>query len=360
MTRRESLFVWAGVLVAALVLIFSVRVILLPFVVGLVVAYLLDPAADKLEGIGFSRTLATTAITVVFFLGVVGLALVLYPLLEAQVVGFLDRVPAYVDRVRETAIPFLEGRLAAIQPDQAEQMRGLASSVARDAVGWLVESVRGVWQGGVAVFNFLSLFLVTPVVTFYLLRDWDRMVAWIDGLLPRRHAAAIGEQLRLIDEALAGFVRGQGIVALVLGVIFATGWSLAGLEFGLLIGVFAGLLAFIPYAGAVIGFAAAFAVALVQFGFDPFRLGIVTAVFIAAQALDGVFLTPHLVGGRIGLHPIWVMFALMAGGALFGFVGILVAVPVAAVVAVVVRYGIGRYRTSAAYSGAKNVMDDPA
>ena len=167
--------------------------------------------------------------------------------------------------------------------------------------------------------------------------------------MPRRSAEVVREQMRLIDEALSGFVRGQGSVALILGVLFAIGWSVAGLEFGLLIGLGAGLLAFIPYVGAIIGFGTAFVVAMVQFGFDPLHLGLITAVFLFGQTLDGLFLTPHLVGGRIGLHPVWVMFALMAGGALFGFVGIFLSVPAAAVVAVLVRYAIEQYHGSDFY-----------
>lgn len=351
MSRREQWLAWAGVILVCIVAVYLLRAILLPFVVGFAVAYLLDPAADRLEAIGLSRTLATTVITATFFIIVIVLLLVLFPLLEKQTVGFLARVPDYADRIRGLTLPLIEGRIPGVDAQDLEGMRSFATGFAKQSVTWLGNALANVWRGGIALFNFLSLVFVTPVVAFYLIRDWDRIVTKIDDLLPRRSAEVIRVQMRLIDEALSGFVRGQGTVALTLGIIFAIGWSLVGLEFGLLIGLGAGLLAFIPYVGAIIGFGSAFIVALVQFGFDPLHLSLVAAVFVVGQTLDGLFLTPHLVGGRIGLHPAWVMFALMAGGALFGLVGILLAVPAAAVIAVLVRFSIGRYHESELYLG---------
>lgn len=347
MTRRDRVLLWVTGIVVSVLVLFFLRTILLPFVVGFAVAYLLDPAADRLEAAGLSRTLATTTITVGFFALVVSLILILFPLLETQTTGFLTRVPEYAERIRGAALPFVEGRIPGFDAEDLEGMRSVAAGFAAQSVAWLADALTSIWRGGVALFNFLSLTFVTPVVAFYLIRDWDRIVAKVDALLPRRNAEEIREQMRLVDEALSGFIRGQGSVALILGVIFAVGWSLAGLEFGLLIGLGAGLLAFIPYVGAIIGFGTAFIVALVQFGFDPLSLGLIVLVFVVGQTLDGLYLTPNLVGGRIGLHPVWVMFALMAGGALFGFVGIFLAVPAAAVIAVLVRFSIERYRRSA-------------
>ena len=340
MTRRDRVLLWVMGIVVSVLVLFFLRTILLPFVVGFAVAYLLDPAADRLEAAGLSRTLATTTITAGFFALVVLLILILFPLLETQTMGFLTRVPEYAERIRGAALPFVEGRIPGFDTEDLEGMRSVAAGFAAQSVAWLADALTSIWRGGVALFNFLSLTFVTPVVAFYLIRDWDRIVAKVDALLPRRNAETIREQMRLVDEALSGFIRGQGSVALILGVIFAVGWSLAGLEFGLLIGLGAGLLAFIPYVGAII-------VSLVQFGFDPLSLGLVVLVFVIGQTLDGLYLTPNLVGGRVGLHPVWVMFALMAGGALFGFVGIFLAVPAAAVIAVLFRFSIERYRRSA-------------
>ena len=351
MSRRDQLLTWGGVVLVCILALFLLRAILLPFVVGFAVAYLLDPATDRLEAVGLSRTFATMVIIATFFAVVVTLLLVLYPMLEKQTAGFLARVPEYAERIRSVVLPLVEGRLPGIDVQDLAEMRSVATGFVKSSVVWLGEALTNVWRGGLALFNFLSLVFVTPVVAFYLIRDWDRVVGKIDGLLPRQSAEVVRTQMRLIDEALSGFIRGQGSVALTLGLIFAIGWSVVGLEFGLLIGLGAGLLAFIPYVGAIIGFGTALIIALIQFGLDPVHLGLITAVFVVGQTLDGLFLTPHLVGGRIGLHPVWVMFALMAGGALFGLVGILLAVPAAAVIAVLVRYAIGLYEESELYLG---------
>ena len=351
MSRRDQLLSWGAALLICVLALYLLRAMLLPFVVGFAVAYLLDPAADRLETIGLSRTLATAVITGTFFLLVVVLLLILYPLLEAQTVGFLARVPEYAERIRSLTLPLIEGRIPGFDSQDLDQMRGFMTDFAKQSVTWLVEAFANVWRGGIALFNFLSLIFVTPVVAFYLIRDWDRIVEKVDGLLPRRGAEVIRAQMGLVDQALSGFIRGQGSVALILGILFAVGWSAVGLEFGLLIGLGAGLLAFIPYVGSIIGFGSAFIVAVVQFGFDPLPLGLITTIFLIGQTLDGLFLTPYLVGGRIGLHPVWVMFALMAGGTLFGLVGIFLAVPAAAVIAVLVRYSLGRYQSSEIYLG---------
>ena len=345
MIRCDRLLAWAAGIAVAVLLLYLLRTILLPFVVGFAVAYLLDPAADRLEAAGLSRTLATATIVGGFFALAILSILVLLPPLEAQTTGFVARVPEYAERIRGLALPVLEGRIPGFDAADLEKARGIAVRLAEGSAAWLA-ALTGIWRGGVVLLNFFSLLFVTPVVAFYLIRDWDRVVAKVDALLPRRSRETIREQMRLVDQALSGFIRGQGTVALVLGVIFAVGWSLVGLEFGLLIGLGAGLLAFIPYVGAVIGFGTAFVVALVQFGLDPLPLGLVALVFVIGQALDGFYLTPSLVGGRIGLHPVWVIFALMAGGALFGILGIIVAVPAATVIGVFVRFWIGRYRQS--------------
>jgi predicted PurR-regulated permease PerM len=199
--------------------------------------------------------------------------------------------------------------------------------------------------------NALVLILVVPVVTFYLLMDWDRMVARIDELLPRDHAPVIRRLASEIDATLAGFLRGQGTVCLILGTFYAAGLMLAGLQFGLVVGLVAGLISFIPYVGTVVGGATAIGLALFQFWGDWHLVGIVAAIFAAGQVMEGNFLTPKLVGGSVGLHPVWLIFALSAFGALFGFVGLLVAVPVAAMLGVLTRFGIAQYRQSLLYRG---------
>jgi predicted PurR-regulated permease PerM len=217
-------------------------------------------------------------------------------------------------------------------------------------VTWGTNLLGQVISGGVAIANLISLLVITPVVAFYLLRDWDRIVARVDTWLPRGHAGAIREQAREIDRTLAGFLRGQGTVCLILGVFYAIGLTLAGLDFGLVVGLVAGLLSFIPYVGAIVGLVLSVGLALVQFD-DWLRIAVVAGIFFVGQAVEGNFLTPKLVGESVGLHPVWIIFGLLAGGALFGFVGVLLAVPAAAVIGVGVRFALGRYMQSPYYHG---------
>jgi predicted PurR-regulated permease PerM len=223
--------------------------------------------------------------------------------------------------------------------------------LAGKAAGWLAGLAGSFWSGGLAVVNMISLLIVTPIIAFYLLTDWDRIVATVDGWLPRPHLETLRRLAREIDDAMAGFIRGQGTVCIFLGLFYAMGLSFAGLSFGLLIGFTAGLLSFIPYAGSFIGGVAAIGVALVQFWPEWPNVAIVAAVFFAGQFIEGNFLSPKLVGTRVGLHPVWLMFALFAFGYLFGFVGLLLAVPLAAAAGVLVRFGISQYLASPLYLG---------
>jgi predicted PurR-regulated permease PerM len=332
-------------------LLFLLRAILLPFVAGMAVAYFLDPAVDKLEARGFNRTLATLIVTVVFFTVIITLAILLFPVLQAQVLGFAANVPAYVERIRVVIWPLFEEAGAALNvagiaiPDAAE-VRDAAVGFAGEAAAWVGGVLRRFWSGGLALFNVISLLFITPIVAFYLLRDWDNMIERVDGLLPRENADVIRQQLKLVDQAIAGFIRGQATVAMTLGIIYGLGWSLAGLEFGLVIGLGTGVLAFVPYVGAALGFLIALLVGLAQFGADFTPLLMIIGTFAFGQTLDASFLTPKLVGGRVGLHPVWVIFALMAGGTLFGFLGVLIAVPTGAAIGVVVRFAASQYRDS--------------
>ncbi|MGH7186923.1 MAG: AI-2E family transporter, partial [Pseudomonadota bacterium] len=217
---------------------------------------------------------------------------------------------------------------------------------------WTLQALGGLLSGGLALVNILSLLFITPVVTFYLLRDWDRIVKQIDALLPREHAETIREQARLVNETLSGFVRGQATVCFLLGGFYAVALSLAGLDFGLVIGLIAGALSFIPFVGTIFGFVASVGLAFAQFD-QWHRIAIVVAIFLVGQFVEGNFLTPKLVGDRVRLHPVWIIFALLAGAALFGFVGLLLAVPVAAVIGVLIRFAVSRYTASPLYGGRK-------
>lgn len=348
-TRNRALF-WLASLALFGLFLYELRDILLPFVAGMAVAYLLDPIADRLEKWGLSRTLATSVITALFVIVAIGVFLLVLPLLQQQLVDFIGRLPAYADALREKAAPLVDSLLARLAPEDVGRLRAAFDGLSQRLMSWALSFVGGLWQSGLAIVNLLSLLFITPIVAFYFLRDWDRIVAYIDGLLPRVHADIIREQARRIDATLAGFVRGQGLVCLLLGVGYATALTLAGLDFGLIVGLATGLVSFIPYFGAIFGLVVSVGVALLQFS-DMFRVGIIVAIFVAGQVIEGNFLTPKLVGERVGLHPVWVIFGVLAGGSLFGFLGVLLAVPVTAVIGVLVRFATERYVASPLYHG---------
>lgn len=332
------------------ILLYLLKSVLLPFVAGILVAYFLDPLADRLERAGCSRTLATTIITAGFFLAVGLGVVVIFPLLQDQIVGLAHRMPAVIDAVRERAQPLIERLHTQLTDEQVAKLKDAAGGYAGEAVKWVTQFVKGLLSGGVAVFQLISLLIITPLVSFYLLRDWDRIVERFDTLLPRDMAPTIREQMAAIDTTVAGWVRGQATVCLILGIWYGLGLTAVGLEFGLVVGFLTGLISFIPYFGCGIGLVIALGIALAQFGIGA-KIVMVVGVFVVGQIVEGYFLTPRLVGEKVGLHPVWVIFALFAGGALFGFTGVLLAVPVAAVIGVLIRFAISRYKESELYRG---------
>ena len=332
---KLSPFVLVALGVSALVLVALIQLseILLPFVLGFTLAYFLDPLADRLERVGLPRLVATNVITFAFgFMVLAGLVFGL-PALAADLGGMVERIPVYTQR--------LEGWMAgnAILSDYP------------DVVNAGIEAVRGGVRGfagdilltGLSVLNVLALIIITPVVAVYMLNDWDRMVVQLDRLLPKSHAPQVRLLATQIDEILAGFVRGQITVCFLLAVFYATGLSVVGLDAGIVVGVTAGLTSFIPYVGAVFGAALGLAMGLGQFGADYVMLAQIAGVFVLGQFLEGNVLTPRLVGDRVRLHPVWIIFALLAMGNLFGFIGLLLAIPVAAAAGVLVRYAINIY-----------------
>lgn len=350
MSREKRALAWLAALVVFVLLLDVLAGVLLPFVAGMAIAYFLDPVADRLEKAGVGRTLATCAIVAAFFVIVVGALVLLFPLLQAQVVALLALVPDAVEKTRAWAAPLIERLKTDLPPDAVQQLTAAAGTYAGTAVKWAGGLLGGLWKGGVAFFNVLSLVIITPVVAFYLLRDWDRIIERFDSYLPRDAAPTIREQARAIDTTIAGFVRGQASVCLALAVWYGAALTVVGLKSGLLVGLGAGAISFIPYLGAATGLSVAVAIAAVQFGAWP-MVAVVAVVFVIGQLAESYFLTPRLVGDRIGLHPVWIIFALMAGGALFGFTGVLLAVPVAAVIGVLTRFGLGRYLASPLYHG---------
>lgn len=320
--------------------------VILPFLLGGAIAYCLDPLADRLQRIGLSRVMAVIVITLVALLIFALLVLLVIPLLIQQTAALIDTAPTLFAR--------LQSWLMERFPDMMDENSTVRAQLAN--IGAAIQSkggalFEGVLSSAMTLINMLVLLVVVPVVAFYLLLDWDNMVARIDDLLPRDHAPVIRQIARDIDRTLASFIRGQGTVCLVMGVFYAVGLMLVGLNFGLVVGAIAGLITFIPYVGALIGGALAIGLALFQFWGDWLWIGAVVAVFALGQFLEGNIITPRLVGNSVGLHPVWLIFALSVFGALFGFVGLLVAVPVAAVIGVLIRFAISRYKAGPLYQG---------
>lgn len=352
MTRQEQFRNWAIGAVVFFGLLYLFGGVLTPFVAGMAVAYFLDPLADRLERAGLSRLQATAVITGVFVIVLVAFVLLLFPIVQNQVLTLATQAPAYLGALLDRLQPIVAEIRAQLPADKVDELGNLATSHATDALRWFGDALRNVVSGGLAVFGVLSTLFITPIVAFYMLRDWDRMLAMIDVWLPRHHRDEIRQAVREIDETLAGFIRGQASVCLVLGAFYAIGLSLVGLDVGVLVGIGAGLISFIPYLGSITGFVVSIGLALAQFT-EFTDIALVGAVFLVGQAIEGNYLTPKLVGERVKLHPVIVIFALLAGGALFGFVGVLLAVPVAAVIGVLARIALKRYLRSPMYTGGE-------
>lgn len=357
MTQRERVTFWGATLIALILALFVLKSVLVPFAAGMAIAYFLDPLVDRCERVRMSRTAGTTVVLLGFFFAGLGMLLLLVPLIQAQAVLLAKTLPAYLERLMAFADPVVGMARTWLGNGGAEELN--LSAIAAKAGEWLISVAGQVLSGGAALANLLSLLVITPIVAFYLLRDWDRIVAAVDGWLPRAQAKTIREQARIIDETLASFVRGQGSVCLILGGFYAVGLTLAGLDFGVIIGLFSGLISFVPFVGSIFGGLLSIGLAAMQFDtLTP--IAIVAAVFVAGQAIEGNFLTPNLVGEAVGLHPVWVIFALLAGGALFGFLGILIAVPVAAVIGVLTRFALSRYLASPLHLHGIPPVDDEA
>jgi len=355
MTMGEQ-FRWWGIGFAVfIVLLWFLSDAILPFVLGAALAYLTDPMADRLERAGLSRILATVVITV-GSLGIMVFALILIiPKLIDQVQNVIANAPLYVEWLRG----FITNHLPSISDDSAT-VTGVMEKLRARADEWSVSVLQRLWSGGLAVIDFVALVVITPVVAFYLLYDWDHMIAGIDKNLPRQHRDNIRQLMRELDRVLAGFVRGQLSVCAILGAFYAVALTLIGLQFGLLIGAFAGLVSFIPFVGSILGGVLSLGVAVAQFWGEPQLIAAVAAVFVAGQVVEGNFLTPKLVGGQVGLHPVWLMFALSAFGSLFGFVGLLIAVPAAAGIGVLTRFLIEQYKDGRLYRGSAEWQEQAA
>lgn len=345
---RQQVIYWSIVAAVFLVMLWVLSDVILPFLVGSAIAYFLDPVADRLERVGASRAVATTIIFVFLILVFVVAVLAVVPLLIEQTSGLIEAAPGIFENLRT----FLTERFPEIF-DEGSPVQTSLVNLGETIQSRGAELLQTVLSSAAGVVNVLVFMVVVPVVAFYMLLDWDRMIARIDELLPRDHAPTVRLLASRIDRTLASFVRGQGTVCLILGTFYAVALMIVGLQFGLVVGLIAGVLTFIPYVGALVGGGLAIGLALVQFWGDWWMILIVAAIFQAGQIAEGNVLTPKLVGSSVGLHPVWLIFALSAFGTIFGFVGLLVAVPVAAVIGVLVRYGVEQYRDGLLYRGVE-------
>jgi predicted PurR-regulated permease PerM len=354
MSIQRQIRFWLLSLVVFLGLLWLLRDILLPFVAGLVLAYFLDPVADWFERHKVSRLAATTIIIGLFVLVFIIILVLIVPVLAEQIGHFAEKLPGYSEKLTELFKSIVPEPLLAMFESKSGDLSGPLSDLAGKAAGWAASLLKSIWSGGLALVNTFALLIVTPIVAFYMLNDWDRMIKKVDNWLPRDHRDTIRQLATDINTAMAGFIRGQGTVCLTLGIFYAVCLTMAGLNFGLLIGLGAGVLSFVPYVGAIIGGVFSIGTALVQFWPDWVMIAVVVAIFVVGQFAEGNFLSPKLVGGSVGLHPVWLMFALFAFGLLFGFVGMLIAVPVAAALGVLMRFAIARYMESPVYLGDGN------
>ncbi|WP_068304904.1 AI-2E family transporter [Pararhodobacter sp. CCB-MM2] len=354
MSVRRQLWIWGALAALLLLALWRLGDVMLPFVLGAALAYFLDPLADRLERAGLSRTAATVVISLAMVLVFVLAILLVVPLLIQQFQALRDALPGLVER----GTTLLTERFPSIL-EADSTLRTSLDSLAEAIQARSGELANAILGSALSVINVVLLIVIVPVVAFYMLLDWDHAVARVDAMLPREHAPTIRKLASEIDRTVASFIRGMGTVCLLMGAFYAVGLMLVGLQFGVVLGAFAGLITFIPYVGAILGGALALGFGLVQFWGDWVSLAMVAGVFVAGQMIEGNVLTPKLVGRSVGLHPVWLILALSVFGALFGFIGMLIAVPVAAAMGVVARHFAQVYKESTLYDPA-NAVSQPA
>jgi len=350
MPMRQMVF-WALAVAAFALLLWLLRDILLPFVAGMAIAYLLDPLANRLEKLGVRRLVAALLIVGIFALALLLLGILIVPVLAGQLSALIAKLPEYVAKVQALVTDPNRPWLSKIVGEGFLDAQQSTGELVKQGIGWLAAFLTSVWAGGRALISIVSLLVVTPVVAFYFIYDWPRMVAAVDSWVPRPHQETIRALGREINAAIAGFVRGQSGVCLILGAYYAVALTVAGLNFGLLIGLLAGVITFIPYVGSLTGLVVGLSVAIAQFWPDYASILMVLGIFLFGQFVEGNVLSPKLVGESVGLHPLWLIFALFAFAYLFGFVGLLLAVPLAAAFGVLARFALGQYLASPLYTG---------
>lgn len=352
LSAREQVRYWGIVAALFVAFLWIMGNTLLPFIVGAAIAYLLDPVADWFEAHGFSRLGATALITGAVTLTFLLVLTLIVPLIGEQLSGLaaaLPDLPAQIRGYLGTHFPQLFDETSSVR----RALTGVEDTLKNGGVAF----VQTILTSSLAVLDFLLVVVLSPVIAFYLLMDWDRLVAKIDDLVPRQHVEVTRGLARQVDEVLSGFVRGQLSVAMILGGFYAIALTVIGLPFGILIGLFAGLISFIPFVGSITGGILSIGVALFHFWGEWVWIAGTAAIFLVGQAVEGNVLTPNMVGDKVKLHPVWLIFALSAFGALFGIAGMLIAVPVAAVIGVLGRFGIAQYKGGRLYRGPETSRD---
>lgn len=348
MNASAQIRFWLIGFVVFCLLVWLLSGVLAPFVTGMIIAYLLDPACDRLQRLGMPRWLATTVLLLLFVILAILAVLIVVPILINQITGLISAVPDYVARATARLQPLIAELRHRVSAANFNEIQKAVSQYAGNAVSWIGTVLGSLWQGGMALIDLLSLLFITPVVAFYMLRDWDHMIGVIDHNLPVAQRETIRGLGREVNRTMSRFIRGQLTVCLLLGLFYAIALSMVGLNFGLLVGLITGVLSIIPYVGSLVGLVSSVGIALVQYD-DWTMWALVLGIFVLGQFLEGNFVTPKLVGDSVGLHPVWVIFALLAAGSLFGFTGVMLAVPMAAVIGVLTRFALHRYRQSALY-----------
>lgn len=360
MTLRNQVLIWVGLLVALVLFLWVFRGILLPFVVGAALAYLLNPLVNQLQKWRFNRAWATAVVLLSVITLVLSIFFMFVPLIGQQVVGLIQRLPGYVADLQSLFARWSPEINEWLGPERAAQLQTSLNDLARQALGFIATIPGELVNIGLTGATVIGFTVLTPVVAFYLLLDWEGMVRGIESLLPQDHKGEINVILRDIDKSMAGVIRGQGGVLLIDAAFYATALSLIGLNFGLVVGLIAGLLSFVPFVGFAFGFGLSVGIALVQFWPNWWMVVLVAGIFLFWQFIEGNILYPKLVGSAISINPVWMMFALLALGAVFGFVGLLLAVPMAAIASVLVRYSVRKYKESALYLGRNGGPDGAA
>src|SRR5262245_59156444 len=349
MTYGRHLTFWVATFLVLAALLWLLHDMLLPFVAGIALAYVLAPLADRVERLGVNRTLAALLMVSLLVVTLIALVVLLVPLLLQQG-ALITHIPGYFKRIKELIV---DSNLPWLNWLGSAETGKTTSDLVGQVATWLMSFSYSLWTGGKALVSFASVLIVMPVVTFYLIRDWHAMIDRVDSWVPVRQRGAVRQLAREIDAAIGGFLRGQFGVCLVLGCYYAIALMLVGLDFALLIGLTAGVITFVPYIGSMTGLMIAASVAIAQFWPDWKRIALVVAIFLVGQFIEGNIVSPKFVGERVGLHPVWLIFAMFAFGYLFGFVGLLIAVPLGAAIAVLLRFALRQYFASPLYTGDK-------